>query len=943
MTIDYSTLGAGTHTFTVIATDSDTDSISDEFVLEVLNYSSQLNNRTLSANATLTGTTLDDAIIGNTFSATELDNVYLDGGDGNDTISVNILTASFHMWHVTFDGGAGDDTINSNTLITSDNDFSIITFDGGAGDDTISGNTLNSSSEILSITFDGGDGNDIVSNNTLTASGNIWRITFDGGAGNDTFTGNSLTAGFAASIIIFDGGAGDDNISGNTLAADATVYSITFYGRAGEDTISGNTLYEANNVTLHGGDGNDTISGNTLTSSVSISAIVFNGGDGNDTISDNHFEATGIYRNVNSILLGGKGDDVFRNNSATQSHGVLATLTIDGGDGEDTVVFRSIADEYAGIFDWTHGVTTITLTGDGAAVILIDIETVAFADGASYSTSDAWVKGNGGILYDLANTFASTFSDHSTDSGTITGNTLTLASTELAHGANTIVITATAINNAETTETITINAVKTLKSTGAKQHDQQTLDLNAIFVDAHTYTSTQTNGASGISLNNNILSFDNTVLDEGTQFVTITASDGSDAFTHTLTYALDTIKDQTFSDGGSNSSYIGTTYADEITDNSFAETSGSLSNIYLDGGAGEDTISSNTLTASAAVWEITFDGRDGDDTISDNHFMSSGMDSSISTHYSGVHAVVLLGSAGNDTISSNTISANHDIWSSTFDGGDGDDTISGNTIITDWSVASITLHGGDGNDTISDNHFEATGTSTSSNVFSITFMGGAGDDVFRDNFATQANEESARLTIDGGAGEDTVVFRLIADEYAGISDWIDGGGMTTITLTGDGAAVTLIDVETIAFADGASYSAADAWVKGNGGILYDLAKAFAGTFTGYTTSSGTIGTGTGQGNTLTLAGTELAHGANTIVVTATDAETTETITVNAVKTLRIAGAKQHDQQMIDLNAIFVDAHTYTYTSAQTSGGISLNNSTLSFANTVLSEGAQAIT
>ena len=834
-----------------------------------------------------TGTTLADAITGNAFAEDidDISNVNLDGGAGNDTISDNTLTAS------------GD-----NTFTSLGNNFLGIT----------------PANWLSSITFDGGDGNDTINDNNLTSDhAYVQSITFDGGAGNDTISGNGITAGNGVLRIFFDGGAGNDTISGNTIIASGDVTSITF----------------------HGGDGNDTISDNIITASDDVTSIT---------------------------LMGGVGNDVFRDNAAVQTSGGLAQLTIDGGDGEDTVVFRSIAAEYSGIADWVDEVTTITLTGDGAVVTLINVETIAFADdGTSFSAADTWVEGNEGVLYDLTNAFPdaeTTFTAYSTDTGNI-GNdsTLALAGTELAHGRNTIVLTATASDGMETTETIAINAIKKLRIDWLKQHDLQPIDLNAIFVDAHTYTYTSTL-PGGINLENSTLSFDNDNLSNGTYSITITATDGSDASNvivgvHTLTLALDTINGQ--SGGGASTTYTGTTLADAITGNTFAEASDNLINVSLEGGAGNDTISENTLTASDDITSITFDGGDDHDTISDNTLNAS----------DDVFSITFHGGDGNDAISGNTLTASDDVFSITFHGGDGNDTISGNIITAQESASNITFLGGDGDDTITANTIngitttanelasnitfhggDGNDTITANTITSkgsapkITFHGGDGNDLFRDNSAIHDSDQSAALAIDGGNGEDTVVFRSFTDAYMGITDWMDG--VTTITINSDEAATTLIDVETISFADGASYNANDRWVEDNVGISYDLANEFSDaetTFTAYSSDRGTIVNDT----TLTLAYTELAHGTNTIVLTATatdNTETTKSIAVNVLKTLRIVGAEQHDQQTIDLDAIFVDANAYTYTSTETHpSGISLNDSTLSFDNTGLNEGIHAIT
>ncbi len=778
-------LTEGVHTIIIIATD-DNLTVSHTLTYALGTIMDQFG---YGSDSTYIGTTLADAITDNSFRNNDIVNVYLHGGVGGDTISNNIMIGENLYSGFSFIG----DTYNAHS----------ITFEGGDGHDTISNNTLTASDVVRSITFDGGAGNDTISGNTLD-SGNVSTITFNGGAGNDTISGNTLDSGIAYTIT-FDGGAGNDTISGNTISANRYVSNITF-----------------------------------------------DGGAGNDTISDNHFETTWLYElynvfnGVTSVTLrGGEGDDVFSGNTASQANGKLASMTIDGGDGEDTVVFRSIAFEYAGISDWIDSSdrwrTTITLTGDGAAVTLTDVETIAFADGTNFTAPNAWAVGYGGISYDLANAFPNadtTSTAYSTDRGNIgpdemgMGNTLTLAGSELAHGANPIVITAIAVNKPETIVTITVNAVRKLEIIGLKQHSQQTFDLSDVFAETTTTTYTGLALPNGVTFGNGNLIFDNAVLDTGEQLVTVTATDGSDAHTLTLSYTLDAIKDQTVSDRGSNTTYTGTTLADAIVGNMFtSDTNSYLTRVRFDGGAGDDTISSNTLTARDQVYFITFDG-------------------------------------------------------------------------------------------------------------------GAGDDVFRDNIVNQTNGGLATLTIDGGDGEDTVVFRSVASEYAGISQWIDG--VTRITLIGDGAAVTLIDVETISFADGASYNAADAWVKDNGETLYDLTKAFPdGTFTAYSADSGTIGTGIGESNTLTLSGTELAHGANTILVTATandsfGTETTETITVNAVKTLKINGRKQHDQQTFDLGDVFVETTTTTYNALNLPSGVTLADGTLTFNNT-LSLGNHPIT
>jgi Ca2+-binding RTX toxin-like protein len=164
----------------------------------------------------------NDTILG----AAEQD--YLDGGDGNDSIS----------------SSSGDDTVL-----------------GGLGDDTISGDAGNDS-------IDGGDGNDLLDgssgNDTILCGqgddscsggqdndsivGELGNDTLSGDAGNDTIDGGDGTDSLS-------GGAGNDSIIGGDLAD-------ILLGDAGSDTITG----DAGIDTINGGTGADLLTGGSDTS-----------------------------------------------------------------------------------------------------------------------------------------------------------------------------------------------------------------------------------------------------------------------------------------------------------------------------------------------------------------------------------------------------------------------------------------------------------------------------------------------------------------------------------------------------------------------------------------------------------------------------------------------------------------------------------------------------
>ena len=154
---------------------------------------------------------------------------------------------------------------------------------------------------------------------------------------------------------------GDDTVNGFSFLG-----AITLDMLAGVDRLTNNTFLgvsdEILNHTLATGAGNDVLASNTFSAAKSVATITLDGGDDNDTFTDNHFESTGLAVTdvVNNItLMGGMGDDTFTNNSAIQANGALASVTIDGGNGNDKVFFALAS-------------TMFTITGSGANITVTD-------------------------------------------------------------------------------------------------------------------------------------------------------------------------------------------------------------------------------------------------------------------------------------------------------------------------------------------------------------------------------------------------------------------------------------------------------------------------------------------------------------------------------------------------------------------------------------------
>jgi uncharacterized secreted protein with C-terminal beta-propeller domain len=147
-----------------------------------------------------------------TRSAVNVSSITINGGRGDDSISINPNANLPTRIVVRLVGGAGNDSLTG----ASGNE----SLDGGDGDDTILG----------------GGGNDII-------TGGQGNDTIDAGAGNDT-----VNAGLGDDTIV--GGSGNDRLFGGNGVD-------TIDGGSGKDAIDGGAGDDA----LHGGEGADSLFG----------------------------------------------------------------------------------------------------------------------------------------------------------------------------------------------------------------------------------------------------------------------------------------------------------------------------------------------------------------------------------------------------------------------------------------------------------------------------------------------------------------------------------------------------------------------------------------------------------------------------------------------------------------------------------------------------------
>jgi Ca2+-binding RTX toxin-like protein len=307
------------------------------------------------------------------------DFLYINGADGDDTITLAGLDADFSA-RIVINGHNGDDTVSTgpgfgwaieahggngaDSMIggdgpdTLDGDSGEDVLVGGAGDDELNGGDA---ADHLS----GGPGADILDGgagdaDTLLADGG--DDSLDGGEGNDRvevegdtdFTLTDLALSGTDMLVLtgveevrITAGAGDNLL-------DATGFSgrVTLFGAGGADTLKGG----AGNDLLIGNAGGDTLEGNG-------GADTLFGGSGGDWLDggDGPDRLRGQGGSLDS-LQGGAGDD-----------------SLDGGPGNDWAIAGGDVDLV---------LTDVSLSGDGADLLFF-IERAEFVGGDLANTFDA--------------------------------------------------------------------------------------------------------------------------------------------------------------------------------------------------------------------------------------------------------------------------------------------------------------------------------------------------------------------------------------------------------------------------------------------------------------------------------------------------------------------------------------------------------------------------
>ena len=354
------------------------------------------------------------------------DNNIARGGEGNDMLYIENGGQSHYLY-----GDAGDD------YLSVDGDYN--TLDGGDGNDTLtvvggSNNTLNggAGNDLLSVqgglnmlyggagkdTFSFEEGNHIIMDYTAgedvieIASGSISKtelvndgkdvkftvgegsITVTDGAGKTIslkdsrgsytasdsaielggdFVGTMDASEYLDTVVTVDGSAsnGTQSLNGNGNANIMTggTSADKMYGGNGDDEMYGGAgsdkVYGGNgNDTLYGGAGNDILYGQ-------IGSDTLYGGEGNDTLYGGKQDDTLYGGEGNDTLAGGDGKDVF----------VYAS-----GDGDDTITDYAAGEDRIEVTG--SSISTMELSDNGKDVVLrVGEGSITVTDGAGKTIS----------------------------------------------------------------------------------------------------------------------------------------------------------------------------------------------------------------------------------------------------------------------------------------------------------------------------------------------------------------------------------------------------------------------------------------------------------------------------------------------------------------------------------------------------------------------------
>jgi len=322
-------------------------------------------------------------------------------------------------------GQGGNDTIS---LDETNGALPAAQLFGGAGNDTLTGGSGNdllfgqAGNDILlgkggnDLLF-GGDGND-------TLAGGVGDDQMFGQAGNDLMIWNPgegtdlMEGGDGIDTALVNGGNGAENF---TIVANGNRVRFDRVSPAPFSLDIGTT----ENLVLHAGGGDDVITaGNGLASLISLT---LDGGDGNDTITGGDGNDILIGGNGNDFINGGRGNDVAQLGAGDDTfvwNPGDGSDVVEGGDGTDTLVFNGANVNENVNITANHGRVKFIRDPANITMDLNGVEHIAFtALGGvdNITVGDLTATGVTQVALDLAGVPGSGVGDGAADSVTVDG------------------------------------------------------------------------------------------------------------------------------------------------------------------------------------------------------------------------------------------------------------------------------------------------------------------------------------------------------------------------------------------------------------------------------------------------------------------------------------------------------------------------------------------
>ena len=341
------------------------------------------------------------------------------GGAGNDTVTadanttgtliinlgdgvLNTATVSLDSGKVTVVGGSGADTMTISGLKTG-----TVNLDGGAGNDTISiDGTIAAGTSVI---VDGGAGVDTITLADASATGTT--ISVVGGDGTDTV---ALEEDMTDGTLVFDVEVIDIDDDVATVVVDGALlngatYTITADGQDSADRLAVHIdtvgTYDFSGIQISGVVGS-LLGGLAVTNPAINGANSIIGTSGNDNITGGTGKDTIAGGAGADLLVGAAGNDtiVFGSASSTRVDGYLTAVTTGFVDqitvtaAEDFIQLSSSANAYgSGI---TLDSDTVFVLTDVGTVANIDYATLAdFVTGAATAASEVVSTSDAVYLY----------------------------------------------------------------------------------------------------------------------------------------------------------------------------------------------------------------------------------------------------------------------------------------------------------------------------------------------------------------------------------------------------------------------------------------------------------------------------------------------------------------------------------------------------------------